>query len=178
MKSDQIAQVIKMDGNHTIPSAKLFHCLAVLMAGSYIPLKWSSPASPHMASPQATQTIWTFPEFCVVYQLFFYTGGPPSWVQYSRCSLMSDKRDDPFPNPFWWNPPRLPRASIAARVHHWLRPSSLLTRTPRASAELLQGLPQPGSLPGALPSQVHALAFLLIHEIPISIFIPPPACSL
>lgn len=74
MKPDQVAQVIKTlkGGNCKTPSVQVFPCLAVLRSGSHIPLTWSSQASPHMASPQTTQTIWTFPEFHLVNQLFFF----------------------------------------------------------------------------------------------------------
>lgn len=48
--------------------SKLFLCLGVLMAGSYVLLKQSSPTTPHRASPPAPLIKWPSPELHPVYQ--------------------------------------------------------------------------------------------------------------
>lgn len=54
---------------------KLFPCLAVLMAGSYVPLQQSAPATPHRASPPASLTMRPSPELHGVYQCLPCAGG-------------------------------------------------------------------------------------------------------
>lgn len=67
--------ITSKDGNCISSMVKLFPWLAVLMAGSYVPRKESSPATPHRATPPASQIIWPSRELLRVYQHLSCAGG-------------------------------------------------------------------------------------------------------
>lgn len=67
--------ITSKDRNCISSIVKLFPCLAVLMAGSSVPQKQSSPATPPRATPPASLIIWPSPELHPVYQYLLCTGG-------------------------------------------------------------------------------------------------------